>query len=217
MAKQNKTWGFLRETKVAAVKAGIDPDYNIPRTGLDEYLEVIFPNVHDWVHDKGIVLPGGRTTRCRPDYRSEQLKLIVEFDGVHHYTNPKNILKDEEHNKVYRDAGYRIVRIPYFIQLTQKAVKTMFNVEVEPLFDESIPSMGVKGGNTPAYLCPAGLKRMAKDFIPFPEQYEVNVKALKQQAQGIINGVELLEQEYELLSKKMSLKLLTTLLASMFV
>ena len=72
----------------------------------------------------------------------------------------------------------------------------MFGVEVGPLFDESIPSMGVKGGNTPAYLCPAGLKRMPKNFIHFPEQYEVNVNALKQQEQGIINGVELLEEEY---------------------
>lgn len=201
MEKQNKTWGFLRETKEAAVKAGIDPDYKIPRTGLDEYLEVIFPDVNDWIHDKGVELPDGRKSRCRPDYRSEQLKLIVEFDGVQHYTNPKNILKDEEHNKVYKDAGYKVVRIPYFIQLTQKAVKTMFGVKVDPLFDESFPSMGVKGGNTPAYLCPAGLKRMAKDFILFPEQYEVNINALKQQEQGIINGVELLEREYDKLCK----------------
>lgn len=41
MDKQNKTWGFLRETKKAAVKAGMDPDYKIPSTGLDEYLEYI--------------------------------------------------------------------------------------------------------------------------------------------------------------------------------
>lgn len=201
MAKTNKQWGFLRETKDKAMKAGIDPDYHIGRTSLSEYLEVIFPNVHDWVHDKGIDLPNGRKSRCRPDYRSDTLKLVIEFDGIQHYTNPKNILKDQEHNKIYEEAGYKVVRIPYFIQLTQKAVKTMFGVDVGPLFDETIPSMGVKGGNTPAYLCPAGLKRMAQDFLPFPEQYEVNVKALKGQEQGIINGVELLESECNKLKK----------------
>ena len=45
-------YGYLRETKELAEKAGIDPESKLPRTGLEEYLKVIFPEVNDWVHDK---------------------------------------------------------------------------------------------------------------------------------------------------------------------
>lgn len=45
-------WGFLRETTEQAKKAGIDKDTGLHRTGLDEYLKAIFPDVSDWVHDK---------------------------------------------------------------------------------------------------------------------------------------------------------------------
>lgn len=48
----NKVWGFLRETTELAKKAGIDKDTGLVRTGLNEYLSVIVPNTHDWLHDK---------------------------------------------------------------------------------------------------------------------------------------------------------------------
>ena len=74
-------WGFLRETSELAKKAGIDKDTGIHRTGLDEYLKVIFPNINDWIHDKALGKINDITYKSRPDYRSETLKLIIEFDG----------------------------------------------------------------------------------------------------------------------------------------
>lgn len=56
--------------------------------------------------------------------------------------------------------------------------------------------MGISGQCTPAYLCPAGLKRMAKEFKKFPEQYDANVKYLKEQNNPYLTGVEYLEEEY---------------------
>lgn len=49
-------WGFLRETKELAVKAGIDKDTGLHRTGLEDYLLVIFPEISlsEWIHDKTI-------------------------------------------------------------------------------------------------------------------------------------------------------------------
>lgn len=106
-------WGFLRETKAAAQKAGIDRATGLHRTGLDEYLEVIFPEVTDWVHNKGIRQSlGGKRLLIRPDYRSETLKLIVEFDGVQHYTSPEQIRKDVSNTENYKRLGYTVVRIP---------------------------------------------------------------------------------------------------------
>jgi hypothetical protein len=189
-------WGFIRETKEKAKKAGIDKDTGLHRTGLDEYLNVIFPNTNDWIHDKQLGKINGQLYRYRPDYRSESLKLIIEFDGLQHYTKPNNIERDIKNTKLYKKLGYRVVRIPYFIQLTNKAVETLFGVKVdEPLFDESIPSLGIRGQNTPAYLCPAGLERMAKEFLRFPDQYKTNVEFLRKQNNIFLTGVDFLERE----------------------
>ena len=139
----------------------------------------------------------GTSCRKRPDYRSESLKLIIEFDGLQHYTKPDVIENDVNKNELYQNFGYKVVRIPYFIQLSNKAVKTLFGVDVdEEMFDETISSLGVKGNNTPAYLCPAGLERMAKEFINFPEQYNTNIDFLKKQNNLFKTGANFLEKEY---------------------
>lgn len=195
------TWGFLRETKDLALAAGKDKETGLHRTGLDEYLRVIFPHITDWVHNKALGEVNGFRCRKRPDYRSEKLKIIVEFDGLQHYTNPENIKKDIENTELYRGLGYKVVRIPYFIQLTNKAVRTLFNVDVsENLFDENIPSLSLAGRISPAYFCPAGLKRMAEEFSKFPEQYRTNIEYLKRQNDPFKSGAEFLENEYEKLS-----------------
>lgn len=190
-------WGFLRETNALAKKAGIDKDTGLHRTGLEDYLQVIFPQIDDWIHDKTLGLVNDVRYRSRPDYRSEKLKLIVEFDGLQHYTKPDIIEKDLITTELYKNIGYKVVRIPYFIQLSNKAIKTLFDVNVlEELFDETISSLGIKGQNTPAYLCPAGLERMTEEFMKFPEQYKTNIDFLKKQNDPYRSGVEFLEKEY---------------------
>lgn len=177
----NKKWGYLRETKEDAIKAGIDKKYNIGRTGLEEYLEVIFPEVKDWIHDKttGIYLDG-KKFNGRPDYRSEKLKMIIEFDGLPHYKNPDVIINDEIKNTIYEEAGYKVIRIPYFIQLSNDVVEKLFGVKIKAeLFDEKIPSLRLNSRNTPAYLYPMGIRRMAIDFANISmHQYNINITAL---------------------------------------
>ena len=186
-------WGFLRETRELAEKSGIDLDTGLHRTGLEDYLAAIFPKTTDWVHDK----PIGNGSKKRPDYRSESLKLIVEFDGIPHYTSPKNIRQDEINTSFYQSLGYKVVRIPYFIQLTNEVVKSLFDVEVEEkLFDETIPSMGSSLPNTPAFLCHQGVIRMAKEYKKFPSQYKVNLEFMKRQENQYLVEYELLENEY---------------------
>mgnify|MGYP000880882165 CR=1 FL=1 len=192
ISRKTQKWGFLRETREAAIQAGIDADTGLHRTGLDEYLAVIFPNVTDWIHDKPFI------NRKRPDYRSPSLKLIIEFDGIQHYTSPTIIQRDEENTRLYENEGYRVIRIPYFIQLTNAVVKQLFDIDVnEPLFDEDIPSIGVGGENTPAFLCSAGVSRMAREFKKFPEQYKINLAALKSMNNDYLSGVSLLESAYD--------------------
>lgn len=198
MDNRQRKWGYLRETKKMALEAGLDPANGLHRTGLEEYLAVIFPEVDDWIHDKPIKELNGKKCLRRPDYRSERLKLIIEFDGLQHYNNPVNIRDDEEKTRAYEQGGYRVVRIPYFIQLTNEAVRSLFGVTVdEPLFDPAIASMAISGKNTPAFLCPAGIRRMAQEFMDHPEQYRTNLEALKNEGDEFFSGAGLLEAEYE--------------------
>lgn len=188
-------YGFLRENKEDALKAGIDKETGLCRTSLLDYLNVIFPTIDDWVHDK--IIPKEFTEnklyRNRPDYRSEKLKLIVEFDGIHHYTNPDIILRDKNNTKLYQSFGYKVVRIPCFIQLTNKAVEQLFNVKIkEQLFPDNIPSLTYKDRNTPAYLCPSGIERMRNELKQFPEQYEINKKHLIEENNLELTRVDLL-------------------------
>lgn len=195
-------WGFLRETSEDARKSGNDKLTGLKRTGLDVYLRKIFPVVNDWIHDRIVGSSfNGHKLRIRPDYRSESLKIVVEFDGLSHYTKPSRIKQDIENTEMYERLGYKVVRIPYFIQLTRTAIKTLFNVDVGcEMFDPSIPSLGISDGN-PAFLCPAGLHRMAEEFVKFPEQYAVNIKSLKDIDDEFITGVRFLEEEYSRIVK----------------
>lgn len=196
---QTTQWGFLRETNESAEKAGIDADTGLFRTGLPVYLKKIFPFIDDWVHDE-IIPYSGR--RLRPDYRSEKLKLIVEFDGLQHYQQPDTIQKDKENKEFYEKLGYKVVRILYFIQLSKSAVKTLFDIEIDfELFDERISSLGIKGRNTPAFLCGAGIKRMAEEFKLFSDQYKTNLNFLLQENDEFLSGVELLRLLYDGIAK----------------
>jgi hypothetical protein len=64
--------------------------------------------------------------RFRPDYRSERHKLIVEFDGDQHYRSAKHVIEDRAREQVFIDAGYRVVRIPYFVQMTEPVIGYLF-------------------------------------------------------------------------------------------
>lgn len=194
-------WGFLRETTEDAIKAGIDADTGMHRTGLNEYLAVIFPEVTDWVHDKTVdTLPKELKCRKRPDYRSESLKLIIEFDGTPHYDSPMQILSDYKSKALYEQYGYKVVRIPFFIQLTNAAIYELFErVVAEPMFDPNIPSMGPLGAS-PASISVAGLYRMAYEFHRFPQQYTVNLNFLKRIDNDFLTGAAMLEEVYNKIS-----------------
>ena len=174
MKRVKEKWGFLRETTEAAIKAGIDRGTGLHRTGLNEYLKVIFPDVDDWVHDKAFP-----NMRIRPDYRSDTLKLIVEFDGLPHFTSRDTYLKDIEKTKKYESEGYKVVRIPLYINLTTKVINTMFDLKLtQPFFDKDISPFNENF--QPNCFCLSGLNRMAKDFLSIsPEQIQTMMNSIK--------------------------------------
>ena len=129
---------------------------------LGEYLTQIFPN-HEFIRDKTV--PDSKI-RNRPDYRNDELMLIVEFDGYRHYSNPDNILVDEHKDDVYEGMGYKIIRIPYFIQMSTDIVKLLFNknVKIEQIYPHGfIDSKAM----LPAFFCELGVTRFKNDLKKF--------------------------------------------------
>lgn len=53
----------------------------------------------------------------RPDFYIPKHKLIVEYDGPHHYTSSEAILRDDKKDQSAESLGIKVLRVPYFIQL----------------------------------------------------------------------------------------------------
>lgn len=183
---------YIRETREMAEKAAKqNPESNF--IGLDDYLLFLYPD-KTWIHDKPFGKRGGQSYRIRPDFLCEEEKLIIEFDGLQHYTNPMNIRKDRENQAVYESFGFKVIRIPYFINLTTDVVNEMFGIIVHGnMFDPNLPSMSVKWQNTPAFCCYEGIIRMAEVFKRYPQQYEVNMRQLEADNDEELSGAGLLK------------------------
>ncbi|ADN08227.1 RAP domain-containing protein [Sulfurimonas autotrophica] len=129
---------------------------------LGKYLKQIFPK-HEFIRDR--VVPNSDIQK-RPDYRNDDLMLIIEFDGYGHYSNPDNILTDGFKDDIYKDMGYDIVRIPYFIQMSKDIVELLFDrdVDIEQVYPHGFIDIKAM---LPAYFCELGIIRFKKDLDKF--------------------------------------------------
>lgn len=65
-------------------------------------------------------------TKRQPDYLIKKYKLIFEYDGPDHYRNPFKIYSDRRKFKEYQNYGYRVVRWPYYMQLSKDVAEYIF-------------------------------------------------------------------------------------------
>lgn len=64
--------------------------------------------------------------RGRYDYIFYKEKLIVEFDGYRHFNSAKQIISDKTKNRIANDLGFKLIRIPYFVQLDEEVIEYYF-------------------------------------------------------------------------------------------
>lgn len=64
--------------------------------------------------------------RGRYDFISYKEKLILEFDGYRHFSSAKQIISDENKDKIADDLGFLLIRIPYFVQLDSEVIEYYF-------------------------------------------------------------------------------------------
>lgn len=136
-----------------------------------------------WIHDKPYL------GRFKPDYRNESMMTIVEFDGYAHYTQASRILADKAKDRLYSEAGYKIIRIPYFIQLSRSTCKTMFNVDLD--IAQVYPHGFIdKKCTLPADFCELGIERFKLDMSRFANEAEEIINSLKTKTAKSKYGVD---------------------------
>jgi len=134
----------------------------LDKENLGEALSTIFPGVL-FVRNRPVP---DVAVRSRPDYQSVALRLIVQFDGAAHYTKPARILRDEEENRAFLHAGYEVVRIPYFVQMSTEVVVRLFGTSRQ--YKQRYPHGFVhRNAVLPAAFCCLGIERFLGDLDRF--------------------------------------------------
>lgn len=147
---------------------------------LSSCLKRIFPN-HNFIHNKVLkinnkVILDRSGRRIQPDFICEDLNLIVEFDGESwhgggHYTDPEVCFRDEDRNVILGHLGYKVIRIPFYIQLDKEMIKHYFNVAVDtPLYHMSFDhGFMMPGMKLPNYFCELCLIRFLNELRTLPD------------------------------------------------
>lgn len=128
--------------------------------------------------------------RFRPDYRYDKNKLIVEFDGYRHYSVAKVVLKDKETTKIMEDSGYKVVRIPYFIQLDSNTIYEAFGIHSS--YTNNYPHGFISDAALlPADFCSIGILRFMDDMDKFKSAREA-IKASLRKRSELTNILEVI-------------------------
>lgn len=123
---------------------------------LGEFLNKTYNS--KWIHDKQFV-----EGKVRPDYRNDTEHLIVEFDGYLHYTKATQIIKDEEKDVLYKAHGYNVIRIPYFVQLSNEISMLLFNRSISNSLSYPHGFIDSKAV-LPCDFCELGVQRFLQDL-----------------------------------------------------
>ena len=131
---------------------------------LGKILDALYPH-QDWLYDKKFKVDAedGKNFNFRPDYCCHALKLCVEFDGPDHFTKANVIQADNRKKVILEELGYRVVRIPYFVQLNSETIRFFFGVVADFSYDFE---HGFISNNVtlPANFCEQGVWKF-KDFL----------------------------------------------------
>lgn len=66
--------------------------------------------------------------------------VLAEFDGYQHYKELDNYIKDQKYAEIAQRMGYKVVRIPFFIQLNNKLIEYYFGIQLSNItIDHTFP------------------------------------------------------------------------------
>ncbi len=91
---------------------------------------------------------------------------IVEFDGDKHYWDSLKIKVDAEKDAVAYSLGYKVVRFPYWVQLTQETALHYFGMDAE--ISQNFPHGFITTKIFPASFSELGITRFTGELQSLP-------------------------------------------------
>lgn len=125
-------------------------------------------------------------TRIRPDVFVPNLRLVIEFDGPLHYTDPKTILRDYKKDAFYKENNYNVIKFPYFIQFDYDRFIAQLKELIPnytPNFKNKIIQCYLDGFIHPEVVLPSsycelGIERFKQDLIDHKQSIPLIVSTL---------------------------------------
>ena len=172
-------WKYLREND----KKFFDLKRN---TTLKEYLEAIFPKntfLYSYTLKKFELPDNVEYHRYECDAICKDLGLVVEFDGVNHYMDTQVCINDMKKDYWLSNLGYKVVRIPYWIQLSSEVIEDLFQIELDKSakfceLDYSFyyPETDTINFNIlPGNMCELGRNRFVREFNKFRKSIQIQI------------------------------------------
>ena len=119
-------------------------------------------------------------------YQGDLGQVAVEFDGDAHYRDSLKIKADLEKDELARLGGYKVVRVPYWVQLTSETLAHYFGLEADIIQD--FPHGFITTKMFPASFCEMGVTRFERELDSLPTSVR----------EAVISSLRLRAAEYEI-------------------
>lgn len=105
----------------------------------DKYLNNFSRENEIWLTEKNLfyilkdiypdcsIIPQKKILSYKVDYLIEEKDLIIEFQGYQHFIRTKIAYKDNNRFENLKNNSFKVIEIPYFIQLTPSVTEYLFN------------------------------------------------------------------------------------------
>ena len=100
-------------------------------------------------------------------YRDGDRTVVVECDGDQRYRNTLKIKPDDEKDAVAKELGFKVVRVPYWVQLDATTLKHWFGIDA--VVEQDFPHGFIVTKIFPASFCAMGIARFERELAVLPE------------------------------------------------
>lgn len=105
---------------------------------------------------------------------NDGIKTLVEFDGAQHYTDALQIKIDREKDLLALRNNYKLIRIPYWVQLTSETLNYYFSIKHDVF--QSYPHGFIDDkAILPASFCELGVYRFYDEYTKLPKSIQLSI------------------------------------------
>lgn len=108
-------------------------------------------------------------------YKHSDKMVAVEFDGDSHYRDSLVIKRDREKDDLAMLLDIKLIRIPYWVQLTTETLKFYFDLDAE--INQDFPHGFITTKIFPASFCDLGVERFFYELAQLPDGVQDGVIA----------------------------------------